>query len=137
MSYQKYGTDDVTDPKDLFTTSLPKWQTVKNNMSDIISELEAKTFRDGDIRELTTALIFPILLVEASIVEMENIVKTADKIEKEKKKEFIMLWVQVSTQRPMWPTNPVGRYHATNRDTNRSCRCLFLSSALRFRLQPE
>jgi len=92
---KQYSTADVDNPKDLLSASIENWKGSRSDLSDAITALKAKKqLGDGvDPTDLIFACIFPVLLIEASIQKMGEIIETADQIEKAQHIANILNWI--------------------------------------------
>lgn len=84
-----YGAGDVANPKDLFNKALQNVTGLDTQLDGVLTDLRAGVYA-GNANDLIDSISIPILMIEQSTENMQNVEETADKIDEEKKKAIIL-----------------------------------------------
>ncbi|ETS82692.1 hypothetical protein PFICI_04568 [Pestalotiopsis fici W106-1] len=89
---QGYTEDDVTNPKDTVQSGLDAASDLPDQIDSILTQLKVLTYL-GDPYELIDAISLPILMIASGVESMQEVIKTADKIEEAERKAIILAFI--------------------------------------------
>lgn len=84
-----YDRDDVSNPKTVISDALSKLQDIQEDLAGILIAMELEEWMSSE-DDVVDALSLPVLMVEQAVASMKEVIETADEIQEQERKSFIL-----------------------------------------------